>query len=111
MAVRPIVILGDPVLHTPTSPVPVGADGSLPADLGALIKDMYDTMDAANGVGLAANQIGVGLRRFVFDCADDRGLTSRRRGVVVGQQDAPITVVPRGLSAPTIVGSPRAGAA
>ena len=83
MAVRPIVILGDPVLHTPTSPVPVGADGSLPADLGALIKDMYDTMDAANGVGLAANQIGVGLRLFVFDCADDRGLTSRRRGVVV----------------------------
>lgn len=83
MAVRPIVILGDPVLHTPTSPVPVGADGSLPADLGDLIKDMYDTMDAANGVGLAANQIGVGLRLFVFDCADDRGLTSRRRGVVV----------------------------
>ena len=83
MAVRPIVILGDPVLHKPTSPVPVGADGSLPADVADLIKDMYDTMDAAYGVGLAANQIGVGLRLFVYDCADDRGQAARRRGVVI----------------------------
>ncbi|ETZ48181.1 peptide deformylase [Mycobacterium avium subsp. avium 2285 (R)] len=75
--------MGDPVLHTPTQPVPVGDDGSLPADLVKLIADMYDTMDAAHGVGLAANQIGVGLRVFVYDCADDRGLTERRRGVVV----------------------------
>ncbi|MGB8404978.1 MAG: peptide deformylase [Mycobacterium sp.] len=83
MAVRPIRIVGDPVLHTATSPVPVGADGSLPADLAELISDMYETMDAANGVGLAANQIGVGLRVFVYDCADERGETSRRRGVLV----------------------------
>ena len=83
MAVRPIVILGDPVLHTPTSPVPVGADGSLPTDLANLIKDMYDTMHAANGVGLAANQIGVGLRLFVYDCADERGQSTRQHGVVV----------------------------
>jgi peptide deformylase len=83
MAVRPIVILGDPVLHTPTSPVPVGPDGSLPADLADLITDMYDTMDAANGVGLAANQIGVGLRLFVFDCAAERGQSTRQRGVVI----------------------------
>jgi peptide deformylase len=83
MAVRPICIVGDPVLHTATTPIPVGADGSLPADLGDLITDLYDTMDAANGVGLAANQIGVSLRVFVYDCADDRGMTTRRRGVVV----------------------------
>ena len=83
MAVRPIVILGDPVLHTPTTPVPVGSDGSLPADLGPLITDLYDTMDAANGVGLAANQIGVGRRVFVYDCADERGQAAHRRGVVV----------------------------
>ncbi|MEB3031280.1 peptide deformylase [[Mycobacterium] nativiensis] len=83
MAVVPIRIVGDPVLHTPTSPVPVGDDGSLPADLGELITTMYETMDAANGVGLAANQIGVGLRLFVYDCADDRRSTTRRRGVVV----------------------------
>jgi peptide deformylase len=83
MAVVPIRIVGDPVLHTPTSPVPVADDGSLPADLPELITTMYDTMDAANGVGLAANQIGVGLRVFVYDCADDRRSTTRRRGVVV----------------------------
>ncbi|OBB92504.1 peptide deformylase [Mycobacterium sp. 852002-40037_SCH5390672] len=83
MAVVPIRIVGDPVLHTPTQPVPVAADGSLPAELAELIANLYDTMDAAHGVGLAANQIGVGLRVFVYDCADDRGRTDRRRGVVV----------------------------
>ena len=83
MAVVPIRIVGDPVLHTPTQQVPVAADGSLPADLAELITNLYDTMDAAHGVGLAANQIGVGLRVFVYDCADDRGRTERRRGVVV----------------------------
>ncbi|BBZ01005.1 peptide deformylase [Mycolicibacterium chitae] len=77
------MIVGDPVLHTATQPVPVGADGSLPADLAELIADMYDTMDAAYGVGLAANQIGVSKRVFVYDCADERGKTARRRGVVV----------------------------
>jgi len=75
--------VGDPVLHTPTTPVPVAADGSLPAELAALIADMYDTMDEANGVGLAANQIGRSERVFVYDCAEDRGKTARRRGVVV----------------------------
>jgi len=83
MAIRPIVITGEPVLHQPTQPVAVGADGSLPDDLPALIADMYETMDAAHGVGLAANQIGVGLRLFVYDCADDRGAATRRRGVVI----------------------------
>lgn len=83
MAVRRVVILGDPVLHVPTAPVPVGPDDSLPADLTDLITDMYDTMTAANGVGLAANQIGVGLRLFVYDCAEERGNANYRRGVVI----------------------------
>lgn len=83
MAVRPIVIVGDPVLHSPTKPVPVNDDGTLPSEVTELIDDLYETMDAAHGVGLAANQIGVALRVFVYDCADDRGQTARRRGVVV----------------------------
>lgn len=83
MAVVPIRIVGDPVLHTATSPIPVGDDGSLPADLADLIADLYETMDAANGVGLAANQIGISKRVFVYDCADERGRPTRRRGVVV----------------------------
>ena len=83
MAVVPILIVGDPVLHTPTTPVPVGADGSLPDDLPELVKTMYDTMDAAHGVGLAANQIGVAKRLFVYDCAETRNRSARRRGVVI----------------------------
>lgn len=63
--------------------MPVAADGSVPAELAELIADMYDTMDAANGVGLAANQIGRTERVFVYDCADDRGKTTRRRGVII----------------------------
>jgi peptide deformylase len=77
VAVRPIRIVGDPVLHTPTRPV-----DELDDELCALVVDMFDTMDAANGVGLAANQIGVPLRLFVYDCPDDE-LRRRRRGVVV----------------------------
>jgi peptide deformylase len=83
MAVVPIRIVGDPILHTAASPVPVADDGSLPAGLGGLITTLYETMDAAYGVGLAANQIGVGLRVFVYDCADDRGKGARRRGVMI----------------------------
>jgi peptide deformylase len=83
VAILPIRIVGDPILHTAASPVPAGDDGSLPEDLGELIANMYETMDAANGVGLAANQVGVSLRLFVYDCAEERGRTARRRGVVI----------------------------
>ena len=70
-------------MHTVTKPVRLNGDGSLPADVTELISDMFETMDAANGVGLAANQVGVGLRLFVYDCAEERGKTARRRGAVV----------------------------
>ncbi|KAA8966900.1 peptide deformylase [Mycobacterium sp.] len=83
MAVVPIRIVGDPILRTPTRPVAVNADGSLPADLAELISTMYETMDAAHGVGLAANQIGVGMRLFTYDCPEDVGQSTRRRGVVI----------------------------
>ena len=77
MAVRPIRIIGDPVLHTPTAPVEKFDD-----ELAALVEDMFETMAAADGVGLAANQIGVPLRLFVYDCPDEE-LRARVRGVVV----------------------------
>jgi peptide deformylase len=76
VAVRPIRIVGDPVLHTPTRPVAVYDDA-----LRELVADLFDTMAAADGVGLAANQVGVSLRLFVFDCPDEE-LRQRRRGVV-----------------------------
>lgn len=80
MAILPIVIVGDPVLHRPTSPVTQPL-----SEIAELVSDMYDTMDAANGVGLAANQVGVGLRVFVYDCPDYDGDEdgARRRGEVV----------------------------
>ena len=77
MAVRPIRIIGDPVLHTPTRPVETVDD-----ELKVLVADMFDTMEAAHGVGLAANQVGVSLRVFVYDCPDEQTGT-RARGVVV----------------------------
>ncbi len=77
MPVRPIRIIGDPVLHRPTRPV-----DTFDAALKALVEDMFDTMAAAEGVGLAANQIGVDLRLFVYDCPDEETRT-RVRGVVV----------------------------
>lgn len=76
MAVRPIRIVGDPVLHQPTRPVETFDD-----ELRVLAGDMFDTMAAANGVGLAANQVGVDLRLFVYDCPDNDG--ERRTGLVV----------------------------
>ncbi|MFC5286931.1 peptide deformylase [Actinokineospora guangxiensis] len=69
MTVHPIRIAGDPVLHNPTKPV-----DTFDAALKALIDDMFETMAAARGVGLAANQIGVDLRVFVYDCPDDEGV-------------------------------------
>lgn len=84
MAILPICIVGEPVLHEPTAPVELDADGRpSPADV-ALLDDMYETMDAANGVGLAANQVGVGKRMFVYDCPDGESRAAqRRRGEVI----------------------------
>jgi peptide deformylase len=66
MAVLPIIITGDPVLHTPAHPVSVFDD-----ELRTLVADMYETMHEAPGVGLAAPQIGVSRRVFVYDWIDD----------------------------------------
>ena len=66
--VRPIRVLGDPVLRTECDPV-----RSFDAALKRLVDDMFASMYAAEGVGLAANQIGVALRAFVYDCPDDQG--------------------------------------
>lgn len=80
MAILPICIVGEPVLHQPTAPVELDGDRKPSAGIVALLDDMYETMDAANGVGLAANQVGRGLRMFVYDCPDVGG---RRRGEVI----------------------------
>ena len=64
--VRTIRVVGDPVLRTACTPVT-----AFDAELQQLVSDMFDTMYAVSGVGLAANQIGVSRRIFVYDCPDD----------------------------------------
>lgn len=76
MTIRPIVITGEPVLHQRATEVT-----RFDEHLSELVRDMYETMDAAPGVGLAAPQIGVGLRVFVYDYDDDEG--NPRRGEVI----------------------------
>lgn len=66
MAVLPIRIMGDPVLHSPASEVDEITD-----EIRTLVADMYETMDAAPGVGLAAPQVGVPLRIYVYTYIDD----------------------------------------
>src|SRR5262249_41819401 len=61
MALRPLSILGDPVLRKKAAPVAEITDEHL-----ELIEDMYETMHANNGVGLAAPQVGVSLRIAVL---------------------------------------------
>ncbi len=67
---RRITVVGEAVLALPCREVTeLGTK-----DLHALIDDMFATNEIANGVGLAANQIGVDLRIFVYDCPDAYGI-------------------------------------
>jgi peptide deformylase len=68
MSIQEIRYFGDPVLTTPASPV-VDFD----KELRVLVKDLTDTMLDAPGAGLAAPQIGVSLRVFVWDVDETLG--------------------------------------
>jgi peptide deformylase len=68
ISVKPIRIFGDPVLRTPAEPV-----RDFDAELRKLVKDLTDTMLEAPGLGLAAPQIGVGLRVFTYFVDDELG--------------------------------------
>lgn len=58
--------MGDPVLHSPAVEVDEITD-----EIRTLIADMFETMDAAPGVGLAAPQVGVALRIYTYAYVDD----------------------------------------
>lgn len=68
MASYPIRVFGDPVLRQRASPV-----GEIDARLVRLAEDMVETMYEAPGVGLAAPQVGVDRRLFVYDVGDGEG--------------------------------------
>ena len=59
--IYPIVMYGDPVLRQIAKDIQPGTD------ISTLVEDMFETMYAANGVGLAAPQIGKSIRLFVID--------------------------------------------
>ena len=83
--VRAMTRWGTPVMHRPQAQVTAYDE-----ELRALVADMVATMYAADGVGLAACQIGVDLAVFVFDCPDEGG--DRWVGVVCN----PTVTLPEG---------------
>jgi peptide deformylase len=66
MAVRRVLRMGEPLLRQVAAPVM-----RFDAELAALVTDMDDTMRALSGAGLAAPQIGVGLRVVIFELKDN----------------------------------------
>ena len=68
MPIRRIVKFGDPVLERPTERV-----GAIDGEVRALVKDMIETMYAENGVGLAANQVGVSKQIFIVSADQVHG--------------------------------------
>lgn len=65
MATREIVFIGNPILRQKARRIH-RFDSSLPR----LVQDMFETMYAADGIGLAAPQIGLSMRLFIIDCTD-----------------------------------------
>lgn len=68
MSIQPIRLFGDPVLTTPANSVT-----TFDKELRTLVKDLIETMHDAPGAGLAAPQIGVPLRVFVWDVDEEIG--------------------------------------
>src|ERR1700722_16862066 len=68
MTIRPVRLFCDPILRTAADPVT-----ECDKQLRALVKDLTQTLDDAQGAGLAAPQIGVGLRVFAYAVHGERG--------------------------------------
>lgn len=82
MAMREIRTVGDPVLRTPCAPIT-----EIDARVRSLVEDLLETVDADGRAGLAANQIGVGLRAFSWNIDDDLGYVLNPRLVEVSQDE------------------------
>ena len=68
MAVRPIRVFGDPVLKSVSTPI-----GEIDDGVRALVRDLVDTVELPGRAGVAAPQIGVGLRAFSYNIDGDIG--------------------------------------
>ena len=82
MSLRELRIYGDPVLGSRAEEI-----SKFDASLRALASDMLETMDKAGGVGLAANQVGILKRIFVYDCSHTQ---SGLRGALVNPVWTPV---------------------
>ncbi len=82
---RPITRWGSPVMHAQTRQVT-----SFDDELLTLVRDMFATMEAARGVGLAATQVGVDVAVFIYDCPDADEV--HHRGAICN----PVVVLPEG---------------
>jgi peptide deformylase len=70
--IHPIVKYGDPVLETPSKTI-----DKFDGELQTLVGDMFESMYAAQGVGLAAPQIGIGLRVAVIDVSNGKNAEAK----------------------------------
>ena len=77
MTIRPILIHPDPRLRKPADPVPAITD-----EIRVLAADMLQTMYEAPGIGLAAPQVGQGVRLLVMDCVKEEGVPPRPLALV-----------------------------
>jgi peptide deformylase len=85
LAVQPIRLFGDPVLRSPATPV-----ADFDKELRRLVEDLTDTMRDAPGAGLAAPQIGVGLRVFTWHVDGELGhLINPSLDLSEDEQDGP----------------------
>ena len=100
MAVRSLHLLGSPVLRQKATPVARVDD-----EIRRLVDDLFETMRAARGVGLAANQVGVARRVAVVDVGDDDpGQLVLINPVIVSRSDEIETAEEGCLSVPDVFG-------
>ncbi|CAI9392113.1 peptide deformylase [Microbacterium sp. T2.11-28] len=84
MAVRPIRLFGDPVLRAPAAPV-----GDIDEGVRALVQDLLDTVALPGRAGVAAPQIGVGVRAFSYNIDGDIGYVLNPRIVELSGEPVP----------------------
>ena len=85
MTVRPIRLFGDPVLRAPSAPIEAVDDG-----IRALVQDLLDTVELPGRAGVAAPQIGVGLRAFSYNIDGDIGYMLNPTVVEVRGEPEPV---------------------
>lgn len=84
----PIVQYGDPILRTPCAPIE-----KVDADLSVLAENMLETMYAAEGIGLAAPQVGLSIRMVVIDIPDDPDESEEEKTLTVNGEQKPMSSI------------------